>query len=296
MKDRPYQTTSFDSLRPLLPSSKIEILVEGAVTDPQLNHPEGICSDAQGRLWAGGERGEIYRIDPAQKSFEQVASTDGFLLGLNFDAGGLLYLCDSKHKAVFRYNPASGELMLYTKGSRTESIQFPNYPLVDRDSRYLYVSDSHGFQQPGPGVWRTDLISGETELWCRDVFDFANGLALSQDGKTLYVAESWGRCVSAVPIGEDGRAGRKEIMLSLPGTIPDGLYMAADGYLYITSYEPSRIYRYHIGRSQLELVVEDSDAHLFCHPTNCVIVDNNLYASNLGRWHISRVNLEELHS
>lgn len=92
----------------------------------------------------------------------------------------------------------------------------------------------------------------------------------------------------------DGRAGRREVVLELPGTIPDGLFMAEDGWMYITSYEPSRIYRYQHDSSRLELVVEDPDSHLFCHPTNCVVVGSELYTSNLGRWHISRVSLEAL--
>ncbi|MDG0810030.1 hypothetical protein OMP40_12235 [Cohnella rhizosphaerae] len=34
-----------------------EVVVDGTLTDPQLNHPEGICSDGNGMLWCGGERG-----------------------------------------------------------------------------------------------------------------------------------------------------------------------------------------------------------------------------------------------
>jgi hypothetical protein len=56
----------------------------------------------------------------------------------------------------------------------------------------------------------------------------------------------------------------------------------------VACYEPSRILR--IDRSgQVEVYVEDVTAHTLCHPTNIAFDGRWLYAANLGRWHISRI-------
>lgn len=282
---------------PLLPHEAIEIVVEGATTDPQLNHPEGICIASDGYVWCGGERGEIYRIDPHNRTFEQVSSTNGFALGMNFDDNGFLYICDSKHKAVYRYEPATGSMLRFSDGSADEKMRIPNYPVYDRKRGVLYVSDSYDFGGPGPGIWRIDIRSGTTELWCRHSFSFANGMALSADQNTLYIAESrGGPSVYRIPIMKNGEAGEAETLATIPGVILDGLALAENGRLYITCYEPSRIYRLDTTEpsAPLELLVEDRTAHELCHPTNCALSGDSLYISNLGRWHISKVSLKSV--
>ncbi|GGD79937.1 SMP-30/gluconolactonase/LRE family protein [Paenibacillus nasutitermitis] len=282
---------------PLVGHAELEVVVDGTLSDPQLNHPEGICSDADGNLWCGGERGEIYRIDRVSRSFKQVATTNGFALGLNFDDQGKLYICDSKHQSVFRYTPSSGELVNFSDGSDLAKMRFPNYPVYDPLRKVLYVSDSYGFGESGPGIWRIDVETGETVLWCSRSFDFANGLALSPDGKILYLAESRGdRNIYRIPIGADGRAMEAEVIVCVPNVILDGLVLANNGRLYLTCYEPSRIYRIdtYNPSSGLEIVAEDRTAHELCHPTNGVLVGTDLYVCNLGRWHITRIPLERV--
>src|SRR5437764_1427040 len=50
-----------------------------------LDHPEGVATGPHGELYAGGELGQVYRIDRGAGSFEQVADCGGFLLGLAVD-------------------------------------------------------------------------------------------------------------------------------------------------------------------------------------------------------------------
>ncbi len=39
----------------------------------------------------------------------------------------------------------------------------------------------------------------------------------------------------------------------------------------------------------MEIFAEDTTAHLVCHPTNIAFSGSALYAANLGRWHITRI-------
>ena len=50
-----------------------------------LDHPEGLAFDNEQALWAGGELGQIYRID-STGLVKEVARLGGFCLGLTFSA------------------------------------------------------------------------------------------------------------------------------------------------------------------------------------------------------------------
>ena len=166
----------------------------------------------------------------------------------------------------------------------------PNYPIVDERRGVLYVSDSRGEGDIGPGIFRYDLNTGEGGVWCAAPMNFANGMAMALDGNGLFVVESHAQQVRYVPIEADGSAGTPRVAVRDVHNIPDGLALAADGTLYISCYEPSRIYRLTPGGS-LEILIEDRAATTIAHPTNVALKGDTLYTSNLGRWHITAIDL-----
>lgn len=276
-----------DLLMPHISIDQSVVFFDGVFSEPRLNHPEGIAVDADGNIWCGGEVGEYFRIAADGSSIKLMGSTGGFTLGLAFDTQGRLYGCDLKHAAVFRLDPSSGALDQFATGDGTQNMRIPNVPVVDPQRNCLYVSDSHDFHAAGPGVWRFDLETGAGSLWYDRPLRFANGMALSADRAWLYVAETFARRVVRIPILDDGSAGEAELYLSeIPG-LPDGLALDVAGRLYVTCYEPSRIYRREAD-GQLQLLIDDPEAHTLCHPTNIAFRGTDLFNSNLGRWHITR--------
>ena len=59
--------------------------------------------------------------------------------------------------------------------------------------------------------------------------------------KELFV-ESFHPCVSRLPINDDGSFGKKEIFTEDIAVVPDGLAFDKENNLFISCYEPSRIY------------------------------------------------------
>ena len=45
-----------------LDTSLARIFYDGLLTEPRLDHPEGLAVHRDGSAWCGGERGQIYRI------------------------------------------------------------------------------------------------------------------------------------------------------------------------------------------------------------------------------------------
>jgi gluconolactonase len=239
-----------------------------------------------GSVWCGGERGQIYRIEADGSSIEQVSSA-GFSHEMAFDADDNLYVCDLKHAAVMRLDARSGALKTFAGGADGRRISICNYPAFDAEGR-LYVSDSHAFKEPGPGIFRFDP-DGSGELWCDEPINFANGLALYDN--YLYVAETFGHAIFRIPVEEDGSAGVREEVARLPGVLPDGLAFDTDGYLYVACYEPNQVLRLAPDGTVARLIA-DEEAHILCHPTNLAFRGHMLFTTNLGRWHITAIDTE----
>lgn len=276
-------------MTPLLPISAARVFYDGIFSTPRLAHPEGVAVHADGSIWCGNEMGELLRIAADGATIERVGSTGGFALGLAFDSAGNCFVCDLKHAAVFRYDAASGTTTRFA----ASGILVPNYPVVDEKRGVLYVSDSRGNDNIGPGIFRYDLATGKGGVWSHAPMDFANGMAMAPDGQGLYVVESDASQVSYVPIAPDGSAGAARVAVSGVSNVPDGLAFAPDGTLYISCYEPSRIYRLKPGGA-LELLIEDPKATTIAHPCNIALKGSKLYASNLGRWHVTEIDLSAL--
>jgi sugar lactone lactonase YvrE len=272
----------------LLDPGRASVFFDGTVTDPQLDHPEGVAVHRDGSVWCGGERGQVFRVDPDGGSITQVASTGGFCLGMAFGPGGDLFVCDLKHACVFRVETATGRVERFADGAGDRPLRIPNSPAFDADGR-LYVSDSHQFDRPGPGVFRFGP-DGRGELWYGGELVFANGLAVAPDGRHLYVAETFANRVSRIPVGDDGAAGAPELVAATPGAWPDGLAFDVEGNLYVGCYEPSQVLRVDPA-GQVEVLFREWSAHLLAHPTNLAFRGTTMFTANLGRWHLTRLEV-----
>ncbi|MEM7026010.1 MAG: SMP-30/gluconolactonase/LRE family protein [Pseudomonadota bacterium] len=268
----------------VLPRDRASVFFDGVFGDPRLQHPEGVAVGPDGWIWCGSENGEVLRIDPGGSKIERVATTGGFTLGLAFLGKRALFFCDLAAAAVFRLDLETKQTERFT----APGIKIPNYPAVDVVRNRLLVSDSFDFGTPGPGIWAYDLDTGEGGLWYEQPMVFANGLALGPDGDSLYVCETFDRKITRIAIEPDGSVGAATpFAVDLPG-LPDGLAFDDHGNLFCGCYEPSRVLRISPDGT-IDIYIEDPIAHLFAHPTNIAFDGAALYTSNLGRWHITRI-------
>ena len=255
-----------------------------------LDHPECIAWGMDGYAYAGGEAGQIYRIDIERREFTEIANTGaGFVGGLAQDGSGNVYACIGG--AVARITPG-GIVSNYTKGSPREPIRTPNYPAFD-SSGNLYISDSGEWKKDNGRIFRV-RPGGETTVWCSELREFPNGLCLSPDGAFLYVVMSLNPPRIVRVAIEDGSAGDVEKVVDLPGTVPDGVAFDTEGNLYISCYRPDRIYRLSSG-GELEVLAEDPEGTIMPAPTNiafCGAERDILLSANLGRWHITRYRVD----
>jgi gluconolactonase len=251
-------------------------LVEG------LDHPEGVVWDPRRDVvWAGGEEGQLYRVDVEARSFEETARAPGLVLGLALDGAGRIVLCCAEDRTVLAWDGSAFHRVL------ADGLAFPNSPAFALDGT-LFVSDSGRWRANDGRLWRIDA-DGTAEVFSTAVPHFTNGCAVSSDGRFLWTVESYVPNVSRLDLA----SGAHEHVARIDGAVLDGLAFTAEGGLLVSCYRPDRIYHLGIDGS-LVVVAEDPQGTVLAAPTNVCFVGPGLdrvVAANYNRRHLTILDL-----
>jgi gluconolactonase len=269
-------------MRPEVPLEKFEMFAEG------LDHPEGLAFDADGDLWAGGELGQIYKIN-RKGNVRTVATLGGFNLGLTFSRQQDLFVCNFKLGALIQLDRSGKTIRSWERAGRYR-LRSPNFSVFDGGGN-LYFSDSGEFKK-NDGFLFVLRPTGKIEQLL-DQLSFPNGLSLSADERTLYVVQSTKDNVLAVPILKSGSIGKPRVYASGLHHVPDGAALDANGNLYVTCYASHNVYRVS-PNGTVSLFAYDPEGTMIASPTNVAFGGANfdeMYFANLSRWHICRARV-----
>jgi gluconolactonase len=266
----------------VLTVADLRVLADG------LDHPEGIATGPDGLLYAGGEAGQLYRIDPEAKAAEQIADTGGFVLGLCHDAAGTIYACDGGRAAIVRVDPRSGVVDTFCDAAGGSPLKIPNWPAFGPDGT-LWFSDS-GDEALDERDGRLIRVppGGDAEVVDLPPLHFPNGIAVSSDG-SVYVLESYTPRLSV--LGDRGLV----TVADLTGVLPDGVAIDAEGGFFIACYYPFRILRVPPGGGAAELVLDDPTGTQMPMPTNVSFFGpglRSLAIASLGGYAIKALDVE----
>ena len=109
-----------------------------------LAHCEGVAAGPDGMLWTGDESGRIYRVDPADGSYEQVSEIDAWALGLCLDGEGLVYVCAYDRGTIVRVDPSNGETEVYAGDVGLGIAADRGGDACTRPRRQLHGEAAHG--------------------------------------------------------------------------------------------------------------------------------------------------------
>jgi sugar lactone lactonase YvrE len=114
--------------------------------------------------------------------------------------------------------------------------------------------DLFGGEVPKPApLLRVDPDGSAREV--TDGLRFANGMVVTADGKTLVVAESAGRCLTAFSLAPDGALSDRHLWADLPETdYPDGICIDAEDAIWISGPASDRFVRVRAGGEVTDIV------------------------------------------
>ncbi len=208
---------------------------------------EDVLVAPDGRVWTGTADGAIHVHDPASHETTTVTATGGRPLGLELLPDGRILVCDA-HRGLLALDPATGSFETLLTEVDGERLLFTNNAAVTADGTIWFSDSSRVWPVE---EWKNDLIEHTCtgRLFRRtpdgqvatvlDRLCFANGVALTEQGDAVLVAETGTRTIRRVSLGSDGTPrGTTTWVDDLPGH-PDNIALGSDGLVWVTIASPT---------------------------------------------------------
>ena len=192
---------------------------------------EGPACDRDGNLYAVsfGEKRVIGKVTPMGQSEAWLQLPEGSAgNGIRFNRRGEMFIADYAGHNIFAVDPATKKVRVLAHEPRMHQ---PNDLAIGPDET-IYASDPDWKNGEG-AIWRISPQGKVDQL--ADQKGTTNGIEVSPDGKTLYVAESKQRRVLAYDLTTAGLANERTLA-EFDDHGLDGMRCDADGNLYVTRY------------------------------------------------------------
>jgi sugar lactone lactonase YvrE len=231
-----------------------QVLLSGVVFGEQPRWHEG-------RLWfSDWGRRHVIAVDLDGQS-EVMHEGTGFPLCVDWLRDGRLLVVSAREGLLLR-RELDGSLVTHGDLRRASDPPAGNELVVDGRGN-AYVN--------GPGF---DLASGAEfapggvtlvtpEGSVRRVADgiaFPNGMLVTADNATLIVADSYGKCLMAFDIDEDGGLSGRRVWADLDDGVPDGICLDAEGAVWYADVPNRRCVRVRQGGEVLQTIELDRGA------------------------------------
>lgn len=177
------------------------------------------------RQYVPGERSTVFREDSHGSN------------GNTFDAQGRLYTCESRTRRVTRTDK-KGNIEVLAEKWEGKRLNAPNDIVVRKDGHVYFTDPAFGNQADTReldfyGVYHI-TPKGQVNLALKAA-GRPNGIALSFNGRTLYVANSDDRNVRAYDVDRNGEVSNEHVLISGIDGVPDGIKVDEKGNIYVTA-------------------------------------------------------------
>ena len=207
---------------------------------------DGICFGEAPR-WRHGSlyvsdmyAGRILRVYPSG-GFDVIAQCETPVGGLGWLPDGRMLVVSMYDRKILRQE-ASGHFVEHADLSDIATWHANDMVVAADGTAYV---GNFGFQiapvrlEPRPAAIAKITPAGVASVAAADLW-FPNGMVITGDGRTLVVAESVGRRLTAFDIADDGALHNRRIWGQMePHQFPDGICLDAAGEIWIAS-PPSR--------------------------------------------------------
>ncbi|NNH70043.1 SMP-30/gluconolactonase/LRE family protein [Nocardia uniformis] len=204
--------------------SKPEVLLEGVVFGESPRWHDG-------RLWFSDWGANQVIVLDADRRPEVVVSIPSFPMCIDFLPDGQLLVVDSAQRRLVRREPG-GAVVPHADLSAISDKPWNDIVVDSRGNAYV---NCIGFDFPAgefaPGLIVRVTPDGDVRQ-VADGLAFPNGMAITADGATLIVAESYAEQLTAYAIEPAGSLTSRRVWAPTPGDHPDGICIDAEGAVW----------------------------------------------------------------
>jgi sugar lactone lactonase YvrE len=183
-----------------------------------------------GRLWfSDWIAHQVIALDENGAS-EVIAEVDAFPFSIDWLPDGPMLVTAGRD--ILRLEP-EGSLVTHADLGRLTEFGLNEIVVDDRGNVYVNSPgfDLMGGGDPAPGIVAVLRTDGSAER-VADGVAFPNGMAITPDGGTLIVADSYGRELTGFDIGADGALSNRRTWADLEEGVPDGICIDAEGAVW----------------------------------------------------------------
>ncbi len=177
------------------------------------------------------------RLTPGKSAATEIASFAGGISATTFDTKGNMYVAEPRSRRVTRTD-RKGKMEVVAERFEGKKLNAPNDLVVRRDGNVYFTDPAFGVQQESAelgfyGIFRVNPKGEPTAIarWKTR----PNGIALAQDGRQLYVADSDAQTVHAFDLDKDGAASNDRVIISKIEGAPGGIRADETGNLYVAA-------------------------------------------------------------
>ena len=195
-----------------------------------------------GKLWFSDMfAGQVRTVDLSGNT-DVVAEVAERPSGLGFLPDGRLLIVSMQNGQLLRLDRTGLTTVADLSGLAVGS---PNDMVVDTHGR-AYIGhfgyNLFGGEEPRPASLLLVTPDGQVRE-VADGLEFPNGTVISPDGKTLIVAETFGRRLTAFSIAADGGLSERRVFAQFDEETPDGICLDARGGVWVSSFESGEFVR-----------------------------------------------------
>ena len=216
----------------------LEDLADPAAQPAELGAGYGFCegpaADGNGNVYfSDGTTNAIHFYAPGKPV--ALFTGDSFdANGMMFNARGELVVCEGAAFRIVAIDIASKQKRVIVGAGRTREFNEPNDLTIDRQDG-LYFTDPNYRHRGQPPVRKEDvyyIAPGGRAACVSTVCKKPNGILLTPDNRTLYLADNGGKCIYRYDVEGPGRLTNEKLWADL-GAGPDGMTLDVRGNLYV---------------------------------------------------------------
>lgn len=225
---------------------RIDVLLEG------LAFPESLRWHND-RLWFSDVLDHTVHVVSGPGTSQVVLEVEGQPSGIGWLPDGHLVVVSMHDRQILRLE------------GRSVKVHADLRPFFDHNANELVVADSghiyvgtHGFDVDGgdsPAPAPLLCVEPDGTPWVvAEGLQFANGTVITDDGRTLLVAESYGQRITAYDIAADHSLTNPRVWSEVRPNVPDGMCLDADGAVWAADPVSQGVMRVQPGLGAVEWI------------------------------------------